>query len=234
MGRSPPRSAGRRTGRFCSEATHDGVPSPRRSHYNAKLDAEVVWVGEGEYQISRNPADVLTTILGSCVAVCIRDPETGWGGMNHFVLPYETGAGKGLPSVQLRYGSYSIERLVNALIARGSCRERLEIKVFGGANVIKSSGNIGHRNADFVESYLAHEGLAVAVSQLRGTAPRKIRYYPTTGRVLMRVCKPEQVPEALETEAYLPFDPALVRPSKTVLFEPPPGQRKRTEKTRQQ
>ncbi len=86
----------------------------------------------------------------------------------------------------MRYGSYSIERLINHIIARGGVRARLEVKVFGGANMFDSQTRIGDRNADFVESYLEAEGLPIAAADLRGDQARAIRYNAVSGRTLMK------------------------------------------------
>lgn len=166
--------------------------SPKQS--KAKADpVNVCRVKQGGYLVMDDPRVVLTTTLGSCVAVCARDPQTGWGGMNHFVLPRYDAPLNHLPDVALRYGSYSIERMFNEILSRGGRRERLEIKVFGGANLIAMSSNIGFRNADFVETYLVQEGFGITASHLRGHEARRIRYTPSTGRVQMNVIRRETV-----------------------------------------
>ena len=154
----------------------------RRIYFDQRLNGLVVSVSQGQFYVSSSPYEVLSTVLGSCIAVCMRDPVAGCGGMNHFLLPNQAERQDEFPSVSLRYGSYSIERLTNALLSRGALRERLEIKVFGGANVLSGTGNYGHSNSDFVEAYLAREGLRIAARSLRGTSARRIRYYPASGR----------------------------------------------------
>jgi chemotaxis protein CheD len=156
----------------------------RRRYFDSKLKKTVVRVLQGDFYVSSDPREVLTTILGSCIAVCMRDPVIGCGGMNHFVLPSSSRDLDSLPSAQLRYGSYSIERMTNAILSRGGRRDRLEIKVFGGANVLGRS-NVGHENADFVEAYLRKEEMAVAAQHLRGSSPRRVRYNPTSGQAFM-------------------------------------------------
>lgn len=126
----------------------------------------------------------LTTILGSCVAACIRDPLLKIGGMNHFLLP-EGQVGDGAPA---RYGSYAMELLINDLLKRGAHRKRLEAKVFGGANVLKgfTSNPVGTRNAEFVRQYLLAEHIPVLAEDLCGIHPRKIWFFPSTGRVVVQ------------------------------------------------
>lgn len=126
----------------------------------------------------------LTTTLGSCVAACVRDPVLKIGGMNHFLLP-DGQAGDGAPA---RYGSYAMELLINELLKRGGQRRRLEAKVFGGANVLKgfTSNPVGTRNAEFVRQYLQAEHIPIVAEDLMGIHPRKIWYFPSSGRVVVQ------------------------------------------------
>lgn len=166
------------------------IDDDRRRYFDPALGLKVVQVFQGDYYVTNRKDEVLSTILGSCIAACVRDTWTGYGGMNHFLLP-RAGAsvdvGLGAASVALRYGSFAMEQLINDILAHGGRRERLEVKVFGGGNVLKGlSDGVGHKNADFIEQYLSNEGLPVASSHLRGDLPRKIQYFPATGRVRMR------------------------------------------------
>jgi chemotaxis protein CheD len=155
---------------------------PRKAHYDGSVRATAMWIYQGDFYVSSRPDLYLTTVLGSCIAVCARDPLTGCGGMNHFLLPDADLSEDHYPSLALRYGSYSIERLINAILSRGGRRERLEVKVFGGANVNGINSNIGGRNVDFIEHYFAKERISIAAADLRGVYPRKLRYFPSTGR----------------------------------------------------
>jgi chemotaxis protein CheD len=166
-------------------------PAPadgRRRYFDAALGMTVVQVLQGDYYVTSRKDEVLTTVLGSCIAACVRDPLTGCGGMNHFLLPESGGAGAAGQSisVRLRYGAFAMAQLIDDIVARGGRRDRLEVKVFGGGNVVVGLGVVGHRNADFVEEYLASAGLQVAASHLRGTLPRRVQYVPRSGRVRMR------------------------------------------------
>jgi len=129
---------------------------------------------------------LLVTVLGSCVAACIRDPELGIGGMNHFMLPEADSAGPA--SNAARYGSYAMEMLINQLIKLGAVRSRLEAKVFGGGSVIAgmTQVNVGERNAKFVLQFLRTEGIRVAARDLNDIYPRKVYYFPASGRVLVK------------------------------------------------
>lgn len=129
-----------------------------------------------------NKDEMLTTILGSCVSACIRDPMAGVAGMNHFLLPDTSGEAQ----ESLRYGAYAMEVLINGILKEGGRRERMEVKVFGGANVLRNNTPIGARNAAFVTDFLKREGLGVAASHLGGETPRRVHYFAKTGRVMLK------------------------------------------------
>jgi chemotaxis protein CheD len=191
----------------------------RRFFFDARLNATMVWVCQGDFYVTQNPNEVITTVLGSCVAVCVRDPELKVGGMNHFLLPRASDTASPPISNDLRYGSYSIERLINSIMAHGGRRDQLEIKIFGGAMISSDFQRIGDKNADFVESYLQHEGLAVAAQDLRGTAPRRLMYFPNTGRALVSTGRDASENRIFEIERKM-LDTRIAEPkrSKPVLF----------------
>jgi chemotaxis protein CheD len=167
-----------------SPDTADLGASTRR-YRDPRFDEIAVKVFPGEHHVTAKADEMLVTILGSCVSACIRDPLIAVGGMNHFMLPEAVGSGWDTASASMRYGNVAMERLINDILTRGGARERLEIKVFGGGNVMNGTTNIGHRNADFVESYLLTEDLPVAAAHLRGNLPRRVHYFPATGKVLL-------------------------------------------------
>ena len=141
----------------------------------------------------------LVTLLGSCVAACIRDPMLKLGGMNHFLLP-DGQVGDGAPA---RYGSFAMELLINDLLKRGASRGRLEAKVFGGGNVLKgfTANPVGTRNAEFVRQYLATERIAVVGEDLGGIHPRKVWFFPHTGRVVVQRLPHAHGAEVVEMES---------------------------------
>lgn len=138
----------------------------------------------GDWYVATQRGEMIATILGSCIAACIRDPVTGVGGMNHFLLPGETG--DGITSASARYGTNAMEQLINAILAAGARRERLEIKVFGGGNVTNNSARIGSKNAAFIRDFLKREHLPMDAEDLEGELPRRVHYFPDTGRTLVR------------------------------------------------
>ncbi len=145
----------------------------------------------GECYVS-NSGEMIVTVLGSCVAACIRDSAIGVGGMNHFMLPVKIGQKMiSRPSVvnaELCYGNWAMEYLINAIIKQGGRRDRMEVKIFGGGRVLSSMTNmdIGGRNVEFVLDYLQKDGLNVAAQDLGSDYPRKVLYFPDTGAVKLK------------------------------------------------
>lgn len=127
----------------------------------------------------------ITTILGSCVAVCLWDPVKKAGGMNHYLLPYWNGEGLQTP----KYGNIAITLLIEKMIAIGCRRENLQAKVFGGASMLDNSCsflNIGERNIMLADTALSEGGIAVAGRNVGGTQGRKIMFKTDSGDVFMK------------------------------------------------
>ena len=154
-------------------------PQARRKPSEPARDVRINLV-QGDYHVTGDPNAVLATLLGSCVAACMRDPEAGVGGMNHFLLP--SGEGFGERDMQ-RYGVHAMELLVNGLLRLGARRERLEAHLFGGARMSGRLADIGGTNADFAVDFLRREGIGHVGGSLRGERARRIQFWPTTGRV---------------------------------------------------
>jgi len=148
----------------------------------------------GEYYVSDEDI-VIMTVLGSCIAACIWDSRLRIGGMNHFMLP-EGGA-----DTSGRYGSYAMELLINELIKRGSTREYMQAKVFGGGAVIAgmTSMNVGERNTQFVLDYLATERIPVVSKDVMDIYPRKVVFFPVTGKAMVKRLAHAH-PDTLETQ----------------------------------
>lgn len=132
---------------------------------------------------------VMTTVLGSCVSACIWDRTAKVGGMNHFMLPGGESAGADeLTAASGRYGVFAMEQLINELIKHGARKSNLEAKVFGGGAVLRkfSTLNVGERNAAFVLDFLKTEGIRVASQDLMDIHPRRVAFFPVTGRALCK------------------------------------------------
>lgn len=163
-------------------------PAPLKGfgHINRYFDANVrKWVAQvlpGELYVTRQD-EVIATVLGSCVATCVRDHEAGVGGINHFMLPSGAEASE---EDALRYGNHAVARLLGELVKYGARPERMEIKVFGGGRVINSAADIGLQNVDYARRYFAGAALPIAVEDTRGTVARRVRYFPATGKALVQ------------------------------------------------
>ncbi len=133
---------------------------------------------QGESRVSDAPDERMTTILGSCVAVCLFDPVRKIGGMNHFLLP----SGQTDGGISNRYGIHAMEQLINELIKAGGEKSRLQAKAFGGARMTAGLSDIGAANAAFAQEFLAKESIPCTSQDFGGTRARRLFFFPTTGR----------------------------------------------------
>jgi len=157
-----------------------------RRMQDMRFPHEIAVIMPGEFFVSQEPM-VVYTVLGSCISVCIRDPLTKVGGMNHFMLaaPNEQGdhSDWGAPT---RYGSYAMEVLVNELLNRGGHKSRLEVKVFGGGKIYEGVNDVGAKNAAWALEYLEREGIRPIKADVGDVCPRKVYYFTESGRVLLK------------------------------------------------
>lgn len=151
-------------------------------------------VRPGEHHVTDEPM-ILTTLLGSCVSVCLFDPVARLIGMNHFLLPMRNPASREpvLATDAGRYGLWAMEMLVNDLLKRGARREQLRAKAFGGANVLHDAGNtrsdhfnIGASNVAFVRQFLDRDGIPLVAQDLGGLHGRQIHFYGGDYSVFLR------------------------------------------------
>lgn len=141
----------------------------------------------GEYYVTVHPDEAVATTLGSCVSACVRDKVFGIGGMNHFMLPeHNAHASDGWMDSATRYGGYAMEHLINTILANGGNRNNLEVKLTGGGRIIANLSDIGARNIDFVLDYLRTEQLQLLAKDLGDIYPRKVMYYPATGKMKVK------------------------------------------------
>jgi chemotaxis protein CheD len=168
-----------------TEKKYQEAPSPNL-YFDRTFNMEASKIVPGEYYVTRRDM-VLVTVLGSCVAACIRDKINGIGGMNHFMLPKSTHEKTGWASASARYGAYAMEVMINQILKQGAKRENLEAKVFGGSAVIKNMQmNVGDDNAKFALDYLRKEHIPVMAEDLLGEFPRKVYFFPKSGKVLVK------------------------------------------------
>jgi len=157
------------------------------TYYDRDFDINAAKILPGEYYVTARDM-VLVTVLGSCVSACIRDRVSGIGGMNHFMLPDGSRDNSDFANVSARYGGYAMEMMINQLLKMGARRSSLEAKVFGGGSVLSgiATANVGGRNAEFVLDYLQTEGIALVGQDLLDVFPRKVYFFPNSGRVLVK------------------------------------------------
>ena len=144
----------------------------------------------GEYYVTANN-EAIVTVLGSCVSACIRDKIFGIGGMNHFMLPINKNTANEEISAMgnaARYGNFAMEQMINDILKNGGTRENLEVKIFGGGRVLQNmqSLDVGNGNINFVREYIATEQLKLIGEDVGDVFPRKVIYFPLTGKVKVK------------------------------------------------
>ncbi len=163
---------------------------PGYSHINRywdrHFDCHAAKILPGEYYVTCH-GEMITTVLGSCVSACIRDRVMGIGGMNHFMLPHsDYTRDEDLLTTGARYGSYAMEQLINEILKHGGSRKYLEVKIFGGGQVMANMTDVGKKNIAFVREYLHAENLEVVSEDLGDRFPRRVAYFPETGAVKVK------------------------------------------------
>jgi chemotaxis protein CheD len=132
---------------------------------------------------------IVDTVLGSCVSVCLFDTRLKIGGINHYMLPYWNGEGLASP----KYGNIANEKLLEKLLRLGCTKTYIVAKVFGGANQINSSINVGDRNVMVAREQLETMGIRVISESVGGAVGRKIRYNTFTNEVLMKFLAKKEI-----------------------------------------
>lgn len=145
-----------------------------------------VYLHPGQLVASSEPCSV-TTILGSCVAACIWDPDAGVGGMNHFLLPHFAGPSSASP----RFGSVAMSQLVEELLGLGARADRLRAKVFGGGCVVEAlrrqSNGLGAQNVDLALRFLRKLAIPVMSEDVGGDRGRKLAFRTADGAAEVRL-----------------------------------------------
>ncbi|HZY34571.1 MAG TPA: chemoreceptor glutamine deamidase CheD [Rhodanobacter sp.] len=162
-----------------------------RRYWDPAQACMTVKVLPGEFYVSTQN-ELVTTVLGSCVSACIHDARRGIGGMNHFMLPEPRGerdSWTATASRAARYGSDAMEQLINAILVAGGQRADLQVKIFGGGRVLAQLTDIGQRNIDFVQHYIATERLNLCASDLGDVYPRQVQFFPNSGRARVRLLR---------------------------------------------
>ncbi|HTR00436.1 MAG TPA: chemoreceptor glutamine deamidase CheD [Candidatus Acidoferrum sp.] len=154
-----------------------------KKYYDKVNNCETAKILPGEFYVTDNQ-EMITTVLGSCVSACIYDPCSGLGGMNHFMLPGNEAASDAEGST--RYGLFAMESLVNEILKRGSPKKSLKAKLFGGGQIIENMSDVGQKNIRFAKKFLFAEGIPLESHDLGLIYPRKVNFFPHSGRVLVK------------------------------------------------
>ncbi|MGC9323700.1 MAG: chemoreceptor glutamine deamidase CheD [Desulfomonilia bacterium] len=169
--------------------------------YSDSFKRKIVVLYPGEFHVTHK--DVLATVLGSCISVCLRDTVSGIGGMNHFMLPGDLRRADLFLSPSAKYGMFAMELLINELLKNGCSRKNFEAKVFGGGHVLnfrKMEGNVPESNIEFALSFLKMEQIHLVNHDVGGYCGRKILFFPDTGKVLLKRIKPAVDSKILQAE----------------------------------
>jgi len=169
------------------------------AYFDAQFKLPALKLLPGQFAATATP-QLLVTVLGSCVAACLRDKRNGISGMNHFMLP--EGSPVGDRGLVTRFGMYAMEELINDMLKLGARRDTLEAKVFGGGNVLHGMKvvNIGEQNSNFVLDYLDNERIPILAEDLLGNHARKVYFFTDTGKVMIRKLKSERVVDVVQEE----------------------------------
>ncbi|WP_199610639.1 chemoreceptor glutamine deamidase CheD [Flocculibacter collagenilyticus] len=143
----------------------------------------------GEIYVTKH-AEVLTTVLGSCISACIWDSVMGVGGMNHFMLPLKEMVSDHDTWQDAdylhRYGNWAMEFLINEVLKNGGSKKNLKVKIFGGGKIMSSLTDVGEGNIQFAMEYLQNENLPLIAHDVGGPWPRKVMFFPDSGRAKIR------------------------------------------------
>lgn len=152
---------------------------------NQSISAKIL---PGEYYVTIHD-EIIATVLGSCVSACVTDKKHGIGAMNHFLLPLHKGEKLTVDSLATRYGNFAMEHMINDVLKYGGRKQNLEFKIFGGSRIISNMGDVGINNIKFVLNYIELEGYRLIAQDVGGINPRKVLYYPKSGRVRVKKIK---------------------------------------------
>src|SRR4051812_28400265 len=173
------------------------MDEPIARYFDKQFQLEAAKILPGQYHATADDI-VIVTVLGSCVSACLWDPLRRIGGMNHFMLPgtnAPASAEKGGASASATLGVYAMEVLINRLLKLGAERGRLQAKVFGGASVLEGMDalNVGTQNGAFVLEFLAEERIPVSAQDLYDVCPRKVYFFPASGKVMVKRLGPVRI-----------------------------------------
>lgn len=155
------------------------------SCFDRLFGANVIKILPGQYHVN-DCNTIITTVLGSCVSVCLYDEVHGVGGMNHYMLPGDKGSLAREGNGSARYGVYAMKLLLEHLVQLGAKRDKLSAKVFGAGRVMDGMSDVGSQNSDFALRYLNDEKIHISAVDVGDVYPRKVYFYPATGQVFVK------------------------------------------------
>lgn len=147
---------------------------------------------QGQALIGSGRPEILTTVLGSCIACCLFDPIERVGGMNHFLLAEPDSISS--RDNDLSYGLFLMELLINKLMAKGALKSRMKAHIYGGANMHAGMARIGDANTRFATSFLAAESIELVRSNTGGDCARRVEFDPVQGRARCRIVEQVEAP----------------------------------------
>ncbi len=157
-------------------------------YWDKTTDRHAAKILPGEFYVTTND-ELIVTVLGSCISACIRDTVMNIGGMNHFMLPSNS-RGDGTwgkdASNATRYGTFAMEHLINEILKNGGSKKHFEIKLVGGGKILAQMTDVGKRNISFIHNFIKTEGLKVIKEDLGDIYPRKVRYFPMSGKLQVK------------------------------------------------
>ena len=177
--------------------------------HNPQFKRDMIIIQPGELYATGKD-EVIATVLGSCISVCLRDEHARIGGMNHFMLPGDFRVEDIFNSQNARYGMYAMELLLGEMIKLGAGRQHLKAKIFGGghvlASVADSQQSVPQSNIDFVKAFLSMEGIPVLGADIGGIHGRKVMFMPATGKAFVKKLVPDAEKKVVAIEARLSRD----------------------------
>lgn len=180
-------------------------------YWDPRLKSYVITVQPGDFSVTGRSDLAIATLLGSCVSACICDPYAAVGGLNHFLLPENSGG----IATGTRYGVHAMEMLINEILKNGGQRHRLEAKLFGGAKILSlsSATPIGEKNQTFALDFMRREEIPVIASDLGGKASRRVFFKPGVNKVLVAIPNRQEEAQVRREEVTLGQKPAIVEDS---------------------
>lgn len=151
------------------------------------VPARPINVIEGSFKVSRREGDVLSTVLGSCVAVCLYDTLARLGGMNHFLLAEPSvGVANDAHSLE-RFGAFAMEQLINEMLKNGARRETMRAHVYGGGMLRPGMERIGTANRAFARNFLERDRIVISHEDVGGNSARRVEFRAVSGQARCRL-----------------------------------------------